>query len=608
MMSVGDGKHVPATFRVGGQPAASAGSLPRAGVPLAFFPNADQRETRPVTYATARAALDSWRRAFPSDPFSDDTNLQAILDRHLENRRLETLRASASAFAQEMVTVVGPAATRYEQRSHLPELARWDGRGRRTEDISFDPSYHLAGRVVWQSGLVALSREPGRAYEQAVLLYLLSLEGEAGHACPATCSIGLARALRRVADDDVRDRFLPALVDRDYDTAQRGSQFLTEVQGGSDVGANVCEAVPTGDGRTWRVTGEKWFCSVADADQFFMTARVPGGQTGTRGLGSFVVPRLVDGEPNGFSLRRLKDKLGTRGMASGEIDFDEALAWPVGPVADGFKTAVGIVLNTSRWMTSLGAAGMMRRAVLEASAYARHRVAFGQPIENFPAVRQRLVDMTTSQTAALQLCFELTRLEDLIDGGQANGSDVLLHRFCVNVVKYLVSLQATEVVRSAIEVLGGNGAIEDFSVLPRLYRDAIVYESWEGAHNVLVAQVLNDCRRLPLLNVVGERLELLASEAGQLGSEITGIAAALQAAAQRAVEDLEFGQWHFRGIVDHLGLVYEAVLLASAGETDLAAHLVRRELAPSASDGVDAALPGRVDTIWKQLVHLETRD
>jgi alkylation response protein AidB-like acyl-CoA dehydrogenase len=560
------------------------------------------RETSFMKTATARGALDAWRRALPADPFANDTPLRAILSSHLAGDRLLALRGSAGAFAREVVTIIGPSASRYEQRSHLPELARWDALGRRTEEVSFDPSYHEAGRAVWRSGLVALSGRPGRAYEQAVLLYLLSLEGEAGHACPATCTIGLARALRRVADDAVRERFLPALVELDYDAAERGSQFLTEVQGGSDVGANVCEAVPTGDGRTWRVTGEKWFCSVADARQFFLTARVPGGPPGTRGLGSFLVPRLVDGEPNGFSLRRLKDKLGTRGMASGEIDFDGALGWPVGPVADGFKTAVGIVLNTSRWMTALGDAGMMRRAVLEARAYARHREAFGQPIEDFPAVRRRIVDMATSQIAALNLCFELTRLEDLIDSGQAGETDVVLHRFCVNVAKYLVSLQATEVVHSAIEVLGGNGAIEDFSVLPRLYRDAIVYESWEGTHNVLVAQVLNDCRRLPVLDVVGDRLDALTSGAGRLGAEIARTTAHSLNGARRAVGDLEFGAWHFRDLVDRIGVAYEAALLASSGESELATHLMqKRNLAPSGTDEVDAALPGRVDSIWKQL-------
>jgi hypothetical protein len=244
---------------------------------------------------------------------------------------------------------------------------------------------------------------------------------------------------------------------------------------------------------------------------------------------------------------------------------------------------------------------MMRRAVLEASAYAHHREAFGQPIEAFPAVRRRIVDMATSQIAALHLCFELTRLEDLIDGGQASETDVLLHRFCVNVAKYLVSLQATDVVHSAIEVLGGNGAIEEFSILPRLYRDTIVYESWEGTHNVLVAQVLNDCRRLPILAVVGDRLDALSAGAGKLGNDLANITARSLRGARRALGDPEFGAWHFRGLVERIGFVYEAALLASSGETDLATHLVQQSLAPSGSDDIDTALPGRVDTIWKQL-------
>jgi len=543
----------------------------------------------------ARDALAAWRASFPDDPFAGDRHLRALLARDLPPDRLRALEERASAFARDVTGVVGPAAARYEQRDHLPELARWDPLGRRTESVEFDPDYHRAGQRVWASGLVALSGRPGSAYEQAVLLYLLSLEGEAGHACPATCTIGLARALRRAADPAVRDRFLPSLLDPDYGTAVRGSQFLTEVQGGSDVGANLCLAVPTGDGTTYRVTGEKWFCSVADAGQFFLTARVPGAPDGTRGLGSFVVPREIGGRPNGFALRRLKDKLGTRGLASGEIDFDGALAWPVGPVEHGFRTAVGVVLNTSRWMTAVGDAGMMRRAWLEASAYARHRTAFGSPIGGFPAVRRTLADMAADSVGALHLVLALTGLEDRIDDGTAGGAVVLVHRFLVNVTKYVVSLQATRVVHSAVEVLGGNGAIEDFSVLPRLYRDALVYESWEGSHNVLVAQVLNDLRRLPVLDAVGAWLNGVVAavdDAALAATLVTGLERDL-AAAQRCADDPVAGAWHFRDVVDRLGALAEAALLAAAGESALAAHL----LAGPAGPGDDTGLTGRVEGI-----------
>jgi alkylation response protein AidB-like acyl-CoA dehydrogenase len=130
------------------------------------------------------------------------------------------------------------------------------------------------------------------------------------------------------------------------------------------------------------------------------------------------------------------------------------------------------VLNTSRWLTAVGATGLMRRAVLEARAYARHRRAFGQPIESFPLVRRTLASMTCEWLAALHLSWMLTELEDVIDAGTADEESTRFHRFLVNVTKYAASSAATRVVRDGIEILGGNGTIEDFSVLPRLYRDA----------------------------------------------------------------------------------------------------------------------------------------
>jgi len=519
---------------------------------------------------TARDDLEAWQAAFPADPYAADEPLRRILGASLDAERLAALDTRAGSLARAIVTTIGPAARRYEHRSHLPELARWDGTGRRVEHIEFDPAYHVAGAAVWASGVVALSGEPGHAYEQATLLYLLSLEGEAGHACPATCTIGLARALRRAAADDVRDRFLPPLLDSDYTRAERASQFLTEVQGGSDVGANACAATPQADG-SYRITGEKWFCSVADADQFLVTARIPGGPEGTRGLGCFVVPRMIDGSPNGFALRRLKEKLGTRGMASGEIDLDGAAAWPIGPVDHGFRTAVGVVLNTSRWMTAIGSTGMMRRALLEATAYAEHRRAFGRPIIEFPAVRTTLARMRATWLGALHLGFALTDLEDRVDAGTADERDVLVHRFLVNATKYVSSTAATAVVRDAIEVLGGNGTIEEFSVLPRLYRDAIVYESWEGTHNVLVAQVLNDLRRLPILDAV----EAYGTELSAGGPDgLDRILDAALADARRSVDDPDFGAWHFRSVLDRIASCLRAALV-SRDEPVVADQLLR---------------------------------
>lgn len=539
-----------------------------------------------MTYDAARGDLADWRGDYPANPYDADDALRRGLAHYLDGERLRALETRARDFASDVVSVIGPAAARYEQRAHLPELARFDAIGTRVEEVSFDPRYHDAGAAVWKSGVVALSGRPGTAFEQMTLLYLLSGEGEAGHACPATCTIGLARALLRRASPEVRERFLPALVDPDYATAERGAQFLTEVQGGSDVGANACEARPLGDG-SYELTGEKWFCSVADADQFFVTARV-NDLAGTRGLGSFVVARTIDGRPNGFTLRRLKDKLGTRGLASGEIDFDAALAWPVGPIEEGFRTAVSIVLNTSRWMTAVGSAGIMRRACVEARNFARRRHAFGVAIEDFAVVRRTLADMIAATEGALGLVLALSELEDRIDTNSASETDAHVHRFLVNVTKLVVSQQATRCVRAGIEVLGGNGTIEEFSVLPRLYRDAIVYESWEGTHNVLAAQVLNDLKRLPLL----EAMRTFVDERLDESHPALEVAAVTLSDLEHCLDDEDYASWHFREHLERFAVVLEALTCRREAAAHLVATVDRRYDATR-----DRELASRVNTL-----------
>ena len=393
----------------------------------------------------------------------------------------------------------------------------------------------------------------------------------------------------------MRDRFLPPLLELDYDSVERGSQFLTEVQGGSDVGANASVAEPLGDGR-YRITGEKWFCSVADADQFLLTARLDGGPPGTKGLGCFVMPREIDGRPNGFRIRRLKEKLGTRGLASGEIDLDGAIAWPIGPAEEGFKTAVGVVLNTSRWATALGSTGMMRRAFLEAAGFARARTAFGNPIAQFPLVRALIARKKAEWLGALHATWMLTGFEDAIDSGSADDDTVLLHRFLVNANKFHASIEATAVVRDGIEVFGGNGTIEEFSILPRLYRDAIVYESWEGTHNVLVAQVLNDTRKLDLVRIVEARLssmlDMASSRDGAAAARIARDALdAVVAGAARSVADPAHGAAHFRAYLTRLMVVTQVAMLL-----DTAAFATTGAGSEASSRPEPAASPGTQST------------
>ena len=456
--------------------------------------------------------------------------------------------------------MIDPAVEEAER--HPPRLAA-DGR------IEFHPAYHRAGRAVWASGIVGAD-----AVEQAALFFQLAQAGEGGHACPVVCTAGLVRALRTKASDDLRERFLPPLLEIDYDRAQRGAQFLTERHGGSDVGANRVEAVPDGDG--WRLHGEKWFCSVADADQFVVTARPRGAPEGTRGIGCFLVPR----EGAGFRVRRLKDKLGTRALATGEIEFEGAVAYPLGPLEDGFKTAVG-VLNTSRWLNAVGSAGLMRRAYLVASEFAREREAFGHAIAEFPLVRENLAVMKAETEAALASTNHLTEVVARIDDGSAGAEDILWHRLLVNANKVVTSLAATKVVRRGIETLGGNGTIEDFSPLPRLWRDAIVFESWEGTHNVLCAQVLRDLARFDAVDLAVER---------------SGASEELAARLRRSVADPDFGALHLRRQLTELVRSLQVKELRAIGPPS--AELVeRRWLTPGWDPQTDADYSSLFDRV-----------
>ncbi len=364
-----------------------------------------------------RQDLARWRENAPDNYFTCDANLQRVLP--LVDPGFAGYKAEMVAFGRAVATVIDPAATLNDRPHNHPRLDAWDGIGRRTEGIEFHPSYHDAGRPAYEAGLLALSAEPGHAVQQSALFYLLTQAGEMGHACPIVCTLGLIRALQARGSAHLQATYLPPLLERDYDRKQTASQFLTEVQGGSDVGANAVEARPAPDqDGVWLLRGEKWFCSVANADQMLVTARPAGAADGTRGLGAFLVPRrLPDGSLNAFHIRRLKTKFGTRTMASGEIDFADALAYPIGAVDEGFKIVVELVLNTSRWANALGSAGLLRRAYVEAWTFAQQRRAFGAATSRYPLVQEALAEIKSDLYAMLASTLRLSALVNRIDLG-----------------------------------------------------------------------------------------------------------------------------------------------------------------------------------------------
>ena len=446
-----------------------------------------------------RNDLNRWEDSKPSNFFTAHGLLQRILERYLStkySKEYSLLVRTGSITATEMNELV--RVCNLDQ--NLPDIDLYDGMGNQIQEVVFHPAQHRVNQIAWGTGLLSKLSEPGNEVLSGAYTYLLSHNGEAGTVCPLACTAGAIKLIQTLGSPEQKERLLPALTEPDFDKSLVASQFLTEVQGGSDVGSNATMATPDPDRPGWfLLNGEKWFCSVANADLFLMTARLEGAQAGTRGLGLFLMSRVSEGKPNGFSIRRLKTKLGTRSLPSAEIDFKNSLAEPVGPLKRAFANVVGIVLDTSRLFNSVAACGLMRRACIEAQTFAEHRVAFGVPIIELPPIQSILAKMKVLTEASVISTFRILNMTDNVSLGRKTGLDQEVlkaaRRTFVSLSKYRTAVRSSEVVRDAIEVLGGNGTIEEFSILPRLYRDAMVIESWEGTHNVLCAQILRDFTR-----------------------------------------------------------------------------------------------------------------
>ena len=248
----------------------------------------------------------------------------------------------------------------------------------------------------------------------------LFVQAEFGLMCPVSVSDTSNFIIKRFGSDALKKLLLDRLLSQDPATMLKGTQFMTEKAGGSDVGAIETEAERIGVGadgvERWKLYGQKWFCSHADADVAVMLARPRGAAPGTAGLGMFALPRrLEDGSRNSYRIVRLKDKLGTRSMASGEIILDGATAYLVGDVNRGFKQMMEQV-NLSRLSHGVRAAAMMRRCLNEALAAARGRRAFGSAIAEYPLLRRQLMKiMLPTEQALSMFAFSADAM------GRANG-------------------------------------------------------------------------------------------------------------------------------------------------------------------------------------------
>jgi alkylation response protein AidB-like acyl-CoA dehydrogenase len=374
-----------------------------------------------------------------------------------------------------------------------PTLRAWDEQGRRVDEVVRHPAYRRMEEIAFgRFGLAAMAHRPGVLgwpdRVPQVVKYALSYlfaQSEFGLLCPVNMTDSCARMLGTFGSEELKARYLPHLTATDPAALWQGTQWMTERTGGSDVGASTTVARRGADGQ-WRLWGDKWFTSVANAEVALTLARPDGAPAGTRGLGMFLVPkRLPDGGKNAWTINRLKDKLGSRSMATGEVTFSGAIAYVVGDLEAGFKQMMEMV-NGSRLSNAMRAAGLMRRAVLESLVHARQRVAFGRPLAELPLLRSNLLSMLLDAEAAASVILNGAALLDRREAGAPEAR--ALARVWTPLAKYWITLRARDVVAEAMNVRGGNGYVEEW-VNPRLLRDAYLGAIWEGSANVVALDV-----------------------------------------------------------------------------------------------------------------------
>ena len=496
-----------------------------------------------------RKQLDLWKASLKENA-ADEDFLHTV---QLYKKELET---ELKAFGKKVTEELEPLVNENNLGSNLPRLDPYDGVGNRIDEIIHHPTYDAAGNIIYSTKLLEKMSKPGGLVVALSFMFLSSHAGEAGHNCPLACSAGIIRVLQKVNNITKAPDYIKKLIEPSYTNNYTGAQFVTEIQGGSDVGLNSTQATQNNDG-TWNIKGEKWFCSNCDAELILLTARFDPSLDGTKGLGLFLIPKEINGKKNNYTIRRLKDKIGTRSMASAEIDFNGATAFAVGDPKDGFKLLMENVLHLSRLFNTVCCLGMAKRAYTIALNYAKHRIAFKHPIIDYPLVQDNLTTIKAENSALIASIFKTASLQDKADLENPSDETKLLLRLLANLNKYLSALWSVNHIHRALDVLAGNGAIESFSPIPRLLRDSIVCENWEGTHNTLRMQIQRDISKYQIDKLFFNYLNI---EDSVLKDEPEKI--------RVMIESLENDPLIIRQIVDRMGILFAAHSLFEEAKTN----------------------------------------
>lgn len=508
--------------------------------------------------------------------FSSDLNLQRALERiapeMLERNydRLKDFGAWTGGPLDEQAS--------YSDRVAPPQLETHNKLGEKKSRVIFNAKYEEAHQEAYRRGVIGLAfadKDPEPHLLSFTMGYMLSQADISVH-CPVTMTGAVAYVLDKFAPKEVRDAYLNEMTRMDGLT-KTGGTWATELHGGSDVGATT--TVAKKDGEKVTLHGLKWFTSNANSGLALATARPEGAPNGSKGLGLYLVPsHLANGEQNSYSIRRLKDKLGTKGLATGEIDLEGAEVIEIAPPPHGLKIMME-ALEYSRIHNAVSAAGVTRRAFLEAASWATHRKAFGKEIINYPMVQNELFDLMLRSEASTALAFEAAKTFDVALKDETQRTWL---RLSTALAKYRTAEDAVQSAKKALEMVGGNGYTEEFPTA-RQYRDAMVLTVWEGPANIQALELLR--------MVVGKEpgddvfIEKIRNISAALPAELSAEKALLDKGLKESMSALihlrahpQDGERFARKLLDHMSDVLSGALLAEEAAHDLTLGDARKAL------------------------------
>jgi acyl-CoA dehydrogenase len=441
-----------------------------------------------------RYQTENYRGAVGLNWYLTDPSLQFTMAYYLRPDEL-TL---AERHLTHMGELMGGPVARWadETDRNPPRLERYDRWGHDISHVAMPASFTQSKRAVLdaQQALRAEARVAKLNSSLAMFAsnYLLN-QADIGMGCALGTGGGMVQSLvAAYAPPDVREHVLAKFASGEW--AGETAQLLTERTGGSDLGAletTARKSGRSGDGCAWLINGFKWFASNCAGEAFVVLAKPEGAPDSTRGVANFLVLRTRrDGSRNGVRVRRLKDKLGTRSVASGEVEFVNAEAFLLSGEASaeaGPSDGKGLgrmmeLTNAARLGIALFGLGNARRALVESLCYARQRRAFGGALIDKPLMRRKLAELIVDVEAAQAMVFDGT--------GATNHRQPrsVRQRIAVPVTKLKVCRLGITAASDAIEIHGGNGYIETWPVA-RLLRDAQVNTIWEGPDNILCLDV-----------------------------------------------------------------------------------------------------------------------